>query len=279
MSIQMDSKYEICQSTHTHKLNSIKMKYLTITRKEDYAIVQMDRGKVNALNHDMVEEIRAAFRELEAEVTIRGVIITGKTHFFTAGLDVIELYGYDREKASSFFRAFGLMYEELARFPKPLICALNGYSPAGGTVIAITADYRIMAEGEKYVIGLNEVAVNIQISQNILDGYAYWIGRGLAHRYILEGKLLSVAEAFQSGLVQEVCPAAELLDRAERQMRHYLTANDGILRRTKYKARKHLLATLSDTAEEDFAEILNVWWQPEIRSRMKQFVEGLTKKK
>ncbi len=56
-------------------------------------------------------------------------------------------------------RHFGSMYNELAKFPKILICAITGHSPAGGTVLAIQADYRIMADGPKYTIGLNEVAV------------------------------------------------------------------------------------------------------------------------
>jgi len=73
------------------------MNTLKIVKKDNYAIVQLNRGKVNAINFQMVGELSKAFQSFKEEETIRGVIITGKPHFFTAGLDVIELYGYDEK--------------------------------------------------------------------------------------------------------------------------------------------------------------------------------------
>lgn len=254
------------------------METLQISYQKEYAIVQLDRGKVNPINHQMVQEIRSTFQELAANEQVRGVIITSKPNYFSAGLDVIELYGYDEVKIRQFFFDFGSMYVELAKFPKPLICAITGHSPAGGCVIAITADYRIMAEGEKYTIGLNEVAVNIQISNNIVEGYAFWIGRGKAHKYLLEGKLLPVQEAYAVNLLDEVCPLEEVLPRAEKKMKQYLFANNDILLNTKYKLRKSWLEKLDVNVEKDFEEALITWWKPEIRMRLKMFVESLSKK-
>ena len=124
---------------------------MTLIRKESkgtYLILLLNRPKVNALTLQMVEELRDAFKEAEADDGVQGVILTGFPGIFSAGLDLIELYDYDREKMRVFFKAFGLMHIELAEFSKPFICALTGHSPAGGTVIAVAADYRIMAEGE-----------------------------------------------------------------------------------------------------------------------------------
>jgi Delta3-Delta2-enoyl-CoA isomerase len=252
------------------------MKYLNITRKEGYAIIQMNRGKVNALNHDMVEEIRKTFRLMESDDSVRGVILTGIPNFFSAGLDLIELYEYDKSKMESFFISFGSMHIELARFKKPLIAAITGHSPAGGTVLAVTADYRIMAAGEKFSIGLNEVAVNIQISDNLIEAYSFWIGKGNAHRYILEGKLLGVEEALQCGLVNEVCPQEEVLKKAELKMQHYLKADNDILINTKAKLRKSWLENLSSDAAKDLEQAALIWWKPEIRAKMKAYIEYFT---
>ncbi|CAN0601630.1 unnamed protein product, partial [Ectocarpus sp. 12 AP-2014] len=101
-----------------------------------------------------------------------------------------------------------------------------------------------MAEGDNYVIGLNEVAVNIQISQNLTEIYAFWMGEGLASRYILEGKLLSGKEAVTAGLVDELTPLDQVVERAEKQMKGYLKADQKILKNTKCKIRKHLLEKL-----------------------------------
>ncbi len=254
------------------------MKYLNITKKEGYSIVQMSRGKVNALNHEMVEEIREAFRNFSEDDTVRGVVITGITNIFSAGLDLLELYTYDEEKMNEFFVSFGSMHIEMVKFRKPLIAAVTGHSPAGGTVIAVTADYRIMAEGEKFTIGLNEVAVNIQISDNLIEAYSFWIGKGNAHRYVLEGKLLNGTEALACGLVNELCPPEDVLEKAEQKMQHYLRADNEILINTKAKLRKSWLNNISSNAAEDLAEAKRIWWKPEVRAKMGAYVDYLANK-
>jgi 3,2-trans-enoyl-CoA isomerase len=254
------------------------MQNLEIIKKDGYAIVQLKRGKVNAINHQMVKDIRETITTLQADESIGGLILTGIPHFFSAGLDVIELYDYDETTMRQFLTDFSEMHVELVRFPKPLICAINGYSPAGGTVIALAADYRIMVNGDKYTIGLNEVAVNIQISENLVEAYAFWIGKALAHRYIMDGKLLMVKEALAAGLIDEAVSETELLPRAEQKMKHFLTAHPLILRNTKYKLRKSWLDNLNKNRMEELEQALQIWWSPEVRKRMKQFIDRLTKK-
>ena len=255
------------------------MNNLIITKKEGYAIVQMNRGKVNAINHQMVNELRQTFASLEKDTTTKGVILTGQPHYFSAGLDLIELFQYNKEEITAFFNDFGSLYLELVQFKKPFISAITGHSPAGGCVLAVTSDNRYMAEGEKYVIGLNEVAVNIQISQNLTEIYAFWMGDGLASRYILEGKLLNGNEAFKAGLVDDLVPLEHVLERAEKQMRKYLKADQEILVNTKQKLRKHLLEKLDLKPGNSLKEASELWWKPEIRAKMKAYVESFTNKK
>ena len=73
------------------------MNTLQVEIKDGYAIVQLNRGKVNAINLEMVEELASVFESFEKEDAVGGVIITGQPNFFTAGLDVIELYHYDED--------------------------------------------------------------------------------------------------------------------------------------------------------------------------------------
>ena len=175
--------------------------------------------------------------------------------------------------------AFGSLYTEMLRFKKPLIAAITGHSPAGGCVLAVTCDNRYMVEGEKYVIGLNEVAVNVQISQDLTACYAYWLGSGLAHRYVLEGKLLNGQEALSSGLIDELLPLEEVLPRAEKQMQRYLKADQEILLNTKTKLRKPLLDQLEPQPENAMQQAAELWWKPEIRTKMEAYVESFSNKK
>ena len=254
------------------------MNTLEITYKDEYAIVKMNRGKVNAINFEMVQELRDTFHEMEEDTNVKGVILTGQPHYFSAGLDLIELLQYDKSKIRDFFTSFSALYLELVQFRKPFISAISGHSPAGGCVLAVTSDNRYMADSDTYVIGLNEVAVHIQISQNLTEVYAFWMGEGLASRYILEGKLLTAKEALAAGVVDELVPLEDVLERAEKQIKVYMRADQEILINTKRKLRKHLLDKLDLNAENSLKEASELWWKPEIRAKMKAYVARFSSK-
>ena len=254
------------------------MNTIKVVKKDNYAIVQLSRGKVNAVNLRMVEELTSVFQSFEKDDTVNGVIITGQPQFFTAGLDVIELYDYNEETIKSMFIQFGELYAQMAKFPKPLIAAITGHAPAAGTVLSIPCDYRVMADGEKYTIGLHEIKVNIGLSEDVINGYAFWLGEGLATRYLLKGKLMNAQEAHAVGFVDEVCPLENVLEKAEQQMLQYLKAEPQIFQSIKLKTRKYWLESFNKNREEELNESLEIWWKPEVRAKMKGFVERLTKR-
>ncbi|MCG2459733.1 enoyl-CoA hydratase/isomerase family protein [Flavobacteriaceae bacterium F89] len=255
------------------------MNTLKIIKKEDYTIVQMNRGKVNALNYEMVQELRQVFQDIENDKNVMGAILTGKPHYFSVGLDLIELYQYNESQIEDFFSSLGGLYLQLVRFKKPLISAITGHAPAGGCVLAVTSDNRFMADGDDYRIGLNEVAVNIQISQNLIEAYNFWIGEGLAYRYILEGKLLNGRDAVLAGLVDDLVPLDDVLGHAENKLRHYLKADPEIWANTKIKLRKHWLERLEGDDGNSFKETTALWWKPEIRLGMKEYITSFSNKK
>lgn len=253
------------------------MKHIIVERKENYLIATLNRPKVNALNAELVMEVRRLFEEVGEDDLMKGIILTGKEGLFSAGLDVVELYNYDHEEMANFMQSFAMMYRELAAFKKVFVCAINGHCPAGGTVMAIMADYRIMCEGEKYGIGLNEVSVNVQISNFLIEVYGYWLGRSEAYRNIMGGKLLSPKQALVAGLVNKLVIEDELLAEAEKQMRKYLSFNYDIVVNTKAKLRKQWFKN----APLDYDELdltLKVWWSDEVRASMKMFVDMLQNK-
>ena len=255
------------------------MSYVLIDKKKEYAVVTLCRDKANVLNAAMVTEIRRVFKELSQDQTVRGVVLTGQPDFFSAGLDVIELFDYDKAEIKEFFISFLTMFKEMVSFPKPMVAAISGHSPAGGCVMALSADYRIMADGPKYVIGLNEVAVNILIADMIPIVYSFWIGHRKAHQYLLEGRLLSVQEALDVGLIDEALPADEVLPKAETYLSKILQANQDILEGTKAALRRELIERMDMDLENYADQNMSIWWDPEVRSRMAFFVETLKARK
>jgi hypothetical protein len=130
------------------------MQTLEITQKEGFAIVKLHRGAGNPINLQMMSELSDFFKNAENNPEIGAVILTGNPGIFTAGLDVVELYSLDKAGSYNFWKRFVDLATELVAFSKPLIAAIPGHSPAGGCVFACCADYRVMAEGENYRIGL-----------------------------------------------------------------------------------------------------------------------------
>lgn len=238
-------------------------------------IVQMNRGRSNPINTEMVAEMRTLLGEVEKNSNIGGIILTGQRNFFSVGLDVIELYHYDENEMANFWDGFIDMVGDLARFPKPLISAITGHSPAGGCILAICSDYRIMAEEQKFKIGLNEVPVGIVIPSGILALYGFWLGTGKAYQAMMEGYLYNPAEALAANLVDEILPQEEVLAAAEKKMKHYLSFQSSVWMTTKKSLRKKLIQE-AVVSQEDRKLTLHQWWSPASREILKKMVGRLS---
>lgn len=253
-------------------MNTIKVRI-----KDKIAVLSLDRGRSNAINSEMLSELSRTIRNIENDDSIVGLILTGKDGFFSAGLDLIELYDYDEDQIKAFWLDFLTLVTELASFKKPLIAAITGHSPAGGCVLAICCDYRIMAEG-KFIIGLNEVPVGIIVPENIFHLYAFWLGTANASRFLLEGKLMNSAEALQCGLIDEVVNPESILHAAERKMLTYIQLEKNTWQQSKMNIRRELLKKVSADPTDMLNPMLEQWWSPSTRSILKTIIQNLQQK-
>ena len=253
------------------------MNTIKLSIKDKTAIIGLDRGKSNAINAEMVAELHQMIINIENDNNIGGLIITGKEGFFSAGLDLIELYDYDENKIREFWNNFLEFVTALASFKKPLISAISGHSPAGGCVLAICSDYRIMAEG-KFIIGLNEVPVGIIVPEGIFHLYSFWIGNANASQFLLEGKLLGCEEALKYGLINEVVNPLSLMSVAEKKMQQYLQYDRTTWQQSKLNIRKELLLRVGADQSESLELMLKQWWSPSTRSILNTIIQNLQKK-
>ncbi|MEJ5994908.1 enoyl-CoA hydratase/isomerase family protein [Pedobacter sp. Du54] len=253
------------------------MNTIAVTIKDRLAIITLNRGKSNALNREMVTELTDILHNIENDQNIGGAIITGKENFFSAGLDLIELYNYNEEEAESFWHLFLNFVAKITAFKKPLVCAINGHSPAGGCVIALACDVRIMAEG-KFIIGLNEVPVGIIVPNSIFNLYSYWLGNANASRSLLEGKLFNPEDALAIGLVDELVKQESILTAAERAARKYMAFESTTWQQSKLNIRSALIANTSADQSTDLAIMLKQWWSPSTRAILKTIIDSLQRK-
>lgn len=253
------------------------MKTIEVTIKDRLAVITLNRGKSNALNREMVSELTNMLTHIENDSNIGGVMITGRENFFSAGLDLIELYDYNEEEAKSFWHLFLNFAAKLTAFKKPMVAAINGHSPAGGCVIALACDARVMAEG-KYIIGLNEVPVGIIVPNSIFQLYSFWLGKANATRSLLEGKLFNPEEAFAIGLVDEVVSPESILTAAERRVRKYMAFESTTWSQSKINIRRELIEFTSADQSADLDVMLKQWWAPSTRTILKTIIDSLQKK-
>ncbi|EDM37465.1 putative enoyl-CoA hydratase [Pedobacter sp. BAL39] len=253
------------------------MNTIKVTIKDRVALITLNRGRSNALNREMITELNDMFRNIASDNNISGVIVTGQEQFFSAGLDLIELYNYTEEEAASFWHLFLEFVATITAFKKPFVAAINGHSPAGGCVIALAADYRIMAEG-KSIIGLNEVPVGIIVPNSIFQLYAFWLGQAKASRSLLEGRLYSPEEALADGLVDEVVNPAGILTAAERRIRKYMAMERNTWEQSKLNIRRELIAAANADHSAELELMLQQWWSPTTRSILKTIIDNLQKK-
>jgi enoyl-CoA hydratase/carnithine racemase len=253
------------------------MNTIKVNIKDKVAVLSLNRGRSNAINSEMVNELHQMIRNIENDDTIAGLIITGQDGFFSAGLDLIELFDYDEEKIKSFWVDFLDLITSLVSFKKPMIAAISGHSPAGGCVLALCCDYRIMAEG-KYRIGLNEVPVGIIIPENIFHLYSFWLGQANAYRFLLEGKLMKPEEALSFGLIDEVVNPESILHAAERKMQTFIRLERNTWQQSKINMRQDLLKKVSRDPSEMLEPMLAQWWSPSTRSILKTIIQNLQQK-
>lgn len=248
-----------------------------LTVRDSLAIIALDRGRSNPINHQMVKELNAAIKRLDTDPAIRGLLLTGKEGFFSAGIDLIEAYDYNEQQSREFWVDFMELQGNFAAFKKPAVAAISGHSPAGGCILALCCDYRIMAEG-KYVIGLNEVPVGIIVPDSVFHLYSFWLGTRKAYQYLLEGRLLSVDEAFDAGLIDEKHAAESLLTAAEKKLRAYMQFNANTWSQSKLNLRGALLTSLKKDQSFVLDKMIEQWWAPATRKGLQLMIENLKSK-
>ncbi|WNJ16727.1 enoyl-CoA hydratase/isomerase family protein [Pontibacter sp. G13] len=252
------------------------MNTLSIETRKNYQIVQLDRGKANPMNHEMIRELRQVLQEVQASDQMGGIILTGKPGYFTAGLDVKEMYDFDEAGIRAFFQDFRGLIRDLVEFDKPLIAAITGQSPAGGCILAICSDYRVMAAGN-YRIGLNEIPVGLILPEYVFELYSFWLGRRKAYHFLMEGKLHTPDDALEAGLLDEVVPLEEVLTRAEKRIKKYLQFNPKVWQISKRNLRTQVRESVYRDSDEVMEATLKQWWSEEGRALLGMFVASLKK--
>lgn len=248
---------------------------LEVRREGEVAVVSLRRGSSNALVPELLDALVGALREAEEDTRVRAVVVTGNGRFFSAGFDLFALAGYDRAAMERFVDAFTGAMLALAELPKPVVAAIDGHAPAGGCILALACDRRLMAEGD-YVIGLNELEVGIPMPPIAVE-----LARAVVEpRFLAEvcfgGELVPPPVALERGLVDELVPPAQLVPRALEWARRWGEKPAAAFAVTKRSLRAPVRAAMEAS---DLAGFLDVWFSPATGARVRETLERLAARK
>ncbi|HWR82827.1 MAG TPA: enoyl-CoA hydratase-related protein [Candidatus Deferrimicrobium sp.] len=189
-------------------------KNLKVEQRGPILIVTISRERVlNALNKETIAELQQLFSYYWSDDAIRCVIITGAGEkAFVAGADIHEMADLNMRSGTDLSARGSYLMRTVQNFPKPVIAAVNGFALGGGCELAMACDIRLASEKAKFA--------QPEITLGIIPGYggtqrlARLVGRGKAMQMILTGEMIDAREAYRIGLVEEVYPAEELMNKA-----------------------------------------------------------------
>jgi enoyl-CoA hydratase/carnithine racemase len=239
--------------------------------------LRLDRPPANALSPDLISALRQAVESAPGEGA-RALVISGSPRMFSGGLDIPHLIQLDRPAIAATWRDFYAMMCALAICPVPLAAAVTGHAPAGGAVISLFCDYRVMSEGD-FKIGLNEVPVGIPLPPIIFKALRRVVGSRQAERLSVQGLLISGDEALRVGLVDELAAPERVTERAVEHCRSLLALPPRAMAATRDLARADLAALFEEETGAEVEGVLEDWFSEETQRTLRRLMEKLAKKK
>ncbi len=182
-----------------------KIAILTINRPES----------LNALNRQTLQEISIALSEAEKNLSARVIIITGGGEkSFVAGADIKEFADYNTKEGTKMARdGQANVFDKIENLRKPVIAAINGFALGGGLELALACHIRYASENAK--LGFPEAALGLIPGYGGTQRLPKLVGKGLANELIFSSKMISAQKAKEIGLVNEIFPLSELMDKTK----------------------------------------------------------------
>jgi enoyl-CoA hydratase len=236
------------------------------------ATVVMQGGRANALGDAFCQALCETIERARTSDEIRGVLLTGSGRFFSAGRDLREAdeTGPVRRPNNSFDAAMRAAFS----LPKPMVAAVNGHAIAGGLVLAMAADYCVLAAGD-YKLGLTEHDIGLPFPRVAFEILRASLPPAAITRLAYGADLVAPADAHRIGVGQELVPADQLVERclawlrpvAERPLQPF-----ALLKRW---LREEAIARIEGQSEEERRQLAAASASPETRARLAAFAQRL----
>lgn len=235
--------------------------------------LRLARPPVNALDPALVAALTAAVAAAPGEGA-RALVLSGQPGRFSGGLDVPALLVLERPAVEKFLGDFLALMRAIALSEIPIVAAITGHSPAGGAVLAIHCDYRVMADGD-FRVGLNEVQVGLALPRLIHSTLVRVVGTRQAERLAVSGAMLTAGEALAIGLVDELTAPEGVVERALQVARDWIALPPRAMARTRALARADLAAAFASEERSTWEAFVADWYSEETQATLAALVDRL----
>lgn len=252
------------------------MSCIEILRHGGIVELRLARAPVNALDPTLCKDLRNAI-DNAVDAGAQGLVLSGGPKVFSAGLDVPYLLslGDDRHALMTAWEAFFDSAMALAACPVPVVAALAGHAPAGGCVLALCCDYRVMASGP-FRIGLNETQVGLVAPEGIQRLLRRVVGSHRAERLLVTGDMLDAEQALQAGMVDELVEIDHVALRARVWLEHLLTLPRQAMLQTRAIARADMVEALQPQHIQ-LDRFIEAWYSPDTQGALHALLTKLGK--
>jgi enoyl-CoA hydratase len=204
------------------------------------------------------------------------MMLTGAGKLFCPGLDLQELIELDRPEMERFVIDFAICIAELYAFPKPLVAAIHGHAVAGGCVLTLTADWRVLRPGA--LVGLNEVRVGVPLPFGVSLILRESVPRLHLEEVALLGKNYRDDAALSAGLVHEIHAGESFHEHCRQRLQEFVSRDLGALMITKRFLRSSIVERIRENGTRDVPEFLDAWFRPQTQARIRGIVDELRKR-
>jgi enoyl-CoA hydratase len=254
------------------------MDTLRYERQGPLGVVRLSKARGNAIDSALVEDLIKLTGEAAADDGLAGMMLaSAHPKLFSPGLDLVSLIEYDRAAMRHFMGRFAEMLWGLYGFKRPVVAAVNGPAVAGGCILALTADYRVLKRGAP--IGLNEVKVGVPLPWSVVLLLRACAPPQAVTRVALLGRNFADEEALAAGLADEVVDEGAFEQTCLARLTEFAEKDGHALSVTKSFLRAGVLAEMRAREAAEMDVWLDGWFSDSTRARMKETVASLTAKK
>lgn len=247
----------------------------------DILEIRLARPPVNALDREILDQLVDAVQAASAQGA-HGIVLSGSEKVFSGGLDVPFLMTLGRDELFACWSRFFDAARAIAKSPLPVAAAITGHAPAGGCVLALCCDRRVMASspdpGKPYRIGLNETQVGLAVPDAIQYLLRRAVGTRVAEQLVVPGTMVDTAQALALGLVDEIATdAADSVDRAQRWLQSLAALPWTPLLATRRIARADIAAALDAFGERELNGFVEGWYSHDTQAALQALMARLKK--